>query len=99
MLASAVLVALAVPVPTSVDPVNIQRDVAMVTEPTKKGPVAIGQIQGNANTLSCDGALTSRVRRLFRVIALPEHPVWWQKTGSSPTHRWSDRTSSADPAG
>ena len=60
MLASAVLVALAVPVPTSVDPVNIQRDVAMVTEPTKKGPVAIGQIQGNANTLSCDGALTSR---------------------------------------
>ena len=46
--------------PALSEPVNIQRDVAVVTVPTENGPVDISRIQDNENKVSGDWALTSR---------------------------------------
>lgn len=72
LLASAVLVALAAP--ALADPVNIQRDVATVTVPTGSGPVEIGRIQDNANTVSGDWALTSRACPPFCIQPMAPAP-------------------------
>jgi rhodanese-related sulfurtransferase len=60
--------------PVSGEPVNIQRDVAVVTVPTEDGPMDISRVQDNENRISGDWALTSRACPPFCIQPIAPAP-------------------------